>query len=219
MIRDVDIAEISDGKLYRSSDMAKCDTLGCKNCGECCHAMDGLIILDPYDIWRFAAAGGLSFDDLMNGHAELVLADGLTLPALTMNGPFDACSFLDPDGRCRVHRARPGICRLFPLGRVYQDRDFRYFLQVNQCGKARSKIRISKWMDTPDLPRYEQYIRDWHFFLKDVQEVLAEDESKRHPACLYILQLFYRIPWDTAQDFYPQFEKKLAAAKETFDLS
>ena len=218
MIRNVDWKEISDGRKYRSSDMVKCDTLGCRDCGDCCHAMNGLIVLDPYDIWRFAAAASLSFGELMQSHAELVLSDGLTLPALAMNGPFDACSFLDEKGRCSVHAARPGICRLFPLGRVYEDRGFHYFLQVNECGKARSKVRVKKWVDTPDLARYEEYIREWHYFLKDVQQILEEDESKREPACLYILQLFYRIPWDTKEDFYPQFEKKLKAAKETFDL-
>lgn len=56
-----------------------------------------------------------------------------------------------------------GICRLFPLGRYYEEKGFRYFLQVHECQKEnRAKVKVKKWLDTPDLKKYETYIARWH---------------------------------------------------------
>ena len=52
-------------------------------------------------------------------------------------------------GRCSIHPYRPGICRLFPLGRYYEEDGFRHILQIHECEKTnRSKVKIRKWMDT-----------------------------------------------------------------------
>ena len=70
-----------------------------------------------------------------------------------------AVAFLTEEGRCGIHPFRPGICRLFPLGRYYEENGFRYFLQVHECQKEnRAKVKVKKWLDTPDLKKYETYI-------------------------------------------------------------
>ena len=47
---------------------------------------------------------------------------------------------------------RPGFCRLFPLGRYYTEDGFKYIIQIHECAKKnRSKIKVKKWIDTPDL--------------------------------------------------------------------
>ena len=48
-----------------------------------------------------------------------------------MNNEKEACYFLNEEGRCSIHSFRPGICRLFPLGRFYEEEGFRYFLQIH----------------------------------------------------------------------------------------
>ena len=79
---------------------------------------------------------------------------------------------MNRDG-CSIHDFRPGFCRLFPLGRFYENGGFKYFLQIHECKKtSRSKIKVKKWIDTPDLCQYEKFVADWHYFLLDVQEVL-----------------------------------------------
>lgn len=50
MRRNVNLEDISDGKLYTSSDMAKADCHGCVGCSACCHGMGNSIVLDPRDI-------------------------------------------------------------------------------------------------------------------------------------------------------------------------
>ena len=54
MEREIDLKEISDGKLYSSSDMVKADCGDCKGCSACCQGMGSSILLDPYDIYRLS---------------------------------------------------------------------------------------------------------------------------------------------------------------------
>ena len=49
MLRSVSMDEISNGKLYSSSDMVRADSLGCDGCHECCCHMGNSILLDPFD--------------------------------------------------------------------------------------------------------------------------------------------------------------------------
>lgn len=216
MKRNVSLEEISDGKLYGSSDLVKADCGGCEGCSKCCQGMGQSIILDPLDIYRLCKNLGQDFDALLWEKIELNLVDGVILPNLKMTGEQEACAFLDGEGRCSIHSFRPGICRLFPLGRYYTDQTFYYFLQVHECPKEnKSKIKVKKWMDTPDLKRYEQFVLSWHSFLKEVEELVAgaEDAKAVKQWNMYLLQLFYVTPNDTDRDFYEQFAERKKQAE------
>ena len=163
MKRMVDLKEISDGRLYSSGDMVRADCHDCTGCSDCCRGMGSSIILDPMDIWRFRLGIGKDFAALMEREIELGVVDGMVLPNLKMESGRDACPFLNGEGRCSVHEFRPGICRLFPLGRYYEENGFRYFLQVHECSrKDRGKVKIKKWLGIPNLKAYENYILKWH---------------------------------------------------------
>ena len=221
MKRNVDINDISDGRLYSSNDMVKADTGGCAGCSACCHGMGTSIILDPYDGCRLCRELKTGFEELLQGPLELNVVDGIILPNLKMQGEDEACTFLDEQGRCRIHSARPGVCRLFPLGRYYEGRDFRYFLQVHECKKtSRAKVKVKKWLDTPELAKYEDYIRTWHYFLEDVQHLLdsSDNDVLRKQVNMYLLQELFIKAWSDA-DFYPQFQQRLAAAKQFVGLA
>lgn len=153
MLRNCSLEEISDGRLYDQTDMVKAYCNECKGCHACCEGMGNSIILDPLDVSRLTKETGKSFEALLADTIELNVVDGLILPNIKMvNG---TCTFLNAEGRCGIHAARPGFCRLFPLGRYYEDGGFKYFLQIHECDRAgKVKVKVSKWIDTPDLPRY-----------------------------------------------------------------
>lgn len=150
------------------------------------------------------------------------MADGIILPNLKMTGTKEACFFLDADGRCTVHAFRPGICRMFPLGRFYENHSFQYFLQVHECPKTdRSKVKIKKWLDTPNLKTYEKYIADWHFFLKGLQEYVmnltsnsssnssSNSDSTARTISMHVLTQFYLTPYGEDGNFYEEFYERL----------
>lgn len=219
MKRDIDLKEISDGKLYGSNDLVKADCGDCAGCHACCGGMGQSIVLDPLDVFRLVQGLGVSFEALLAERLELNVVDGIILPNLKMAGDAEQCSFLDENGRCSIHAVRPGICRLFPLGRYYENGGFQYFLQVHECKKEnRTKVKVKKWIDTPDLKKYEKYICDWHYFLTDMQEYLAKKPERAKQISMYILQQFYMTPYADGVDFYEQFGGRLEAAKETWGM-
>ena len=246
MLRNVDLSEISDGRLYDKNDMVKADCGGCKGCSACCRGMGTSIVLDPLDIHRLTSGIKLPFEALLATSIELNLVDGLILPNLKMTGNTDACSFLDENGRCSVHSFRPGFCRLFPLGRFYEDDSFQYFLQIHECPyPGKTKVKVSKWIDVADMRRYEHFISEWHYFLKTLQEYAMEHQDQTEQlraVSMYILQQFYLAPYvpttkegmagdvilqdqepvdgeDRTEDFYQIFHIRLKEARKKLGLT
>ena len=221
MWREVTLEEISDGRLYDANDMVKADCQDCKGCCDCCKGMGDSVILDPYDVCRLARGLGRNPADLIGTVLELGVSDGNILPHLRMQGREERCVFLNEEGRCSVHAIRPGFCRLFPLGRYYTEENFKYIIQIHECAKKnRSKIKVKKWIDTPDLKQYEKFVWDWHQFLLDVQEVFyqTEDTELIKNLNMYVISRFYTKPYEEAQDFYVQFYERLKEAKNLLSL-
>lgn len=222
MKRNIKLSEISDGRLYGSNDMVKADCHGCKDCSDCCRGMGNSIILDPYDIYRLEAGLGKGLESLMEtGMVELNVVDGCILPNLKMSGQSEECAFLDGQGRCSIHEFRPGICRLFPLGRYYENGDFKYLLQIHECSaKDRTKIKVSKWIDTPQLEKNHNFIRKWHYLLNDVEAIVdnCEDDELTKQVNMMLLKIFYIPLYDVENDFYEQFNLRYESFCETLKL-
>ena len=216
MKREGTLLDISDGKLYDSNHMARIGCEDCKGCSACCKGMGESLILDPYDIYQITNGLGISFMELLQGRMELNMVDGVILPNMTMKGEQEACGFLDERGRCSIHAIRPGICRLFPLGRYYENGDFRYFIQKNQCKKENhSKVKIKSFLGIENLKAYEAFVKDWHAYLKEqelaVKNALnAREDEKMKKLTMEVLQVFYMTPY-TKDDFYQQYHERRKA--------
>jgi hypothetical protein len=210
MRRNVSLTDISDGRLYDENDMVKADCRGCAGCSECCRGMGESIILDPCDVYRLTTGLGRPFADFLDKEIELNVVDGCILPNLRMAGAGESCAFLNSQGRCSVHGIRPGICRLFPLGRYYENDTFRYFLQTGECSAVHTKVKVGKWIDTPDLRRNRVFVTDWHYLLKRMEEMMLakEDDIFHRKMNMMLLQTFYMTPYDGERDFYEQFDKR-----------
>lgn len=220
MKREIDINEISDGRRYGLNDMVKADCADCQGCWDCCQGMGSSIVLDPLDVHRLAVGTGYSVEQLLEKHLELNVVDGLILPNLRLEGASERCGFLTSEGRCSIHSFRPGICRLFPLGRLYEEGKVFYFLQVQECSlKNRGKIKVKKWLEESNALRYEAFIRDWHYFLLSVEaEVEKRQEEVFHrQITAYLLRLFYLTPY-RREDFYGQLYQRLREARDFWKL-
>ena len=222
MRRNVDLNEISDGKLYTSNDMVEADCYECQGCSACCRGMGKSIILDPIDLFHLKQATGKDFAGLLNQEIELNVVDGMILPNLKMDPKTDACPFLDENERCGIHAFRSGICRLFPLGRLYEEEGFRYFLLTKECKKEdRGKVKVKKWLGITNLKAYEQYISDWHQFLLTCEESIGELEKENiQILTTYILRLFYQTPYEAEDDgsFYQEFYQRREQVRKTLGI-
>lgn len=224
---EVNLQEISDGKLYSLGDMVKVGCHDCAGCFDCCRDMGQSILLDPYDIYRLTKNLNMNFQELIAAHIELHVEDGLILPNLKMQEPSNGvdnlaptnvpqCSFLNEQGRCSIHSFRPGICRLFPLGRSYEGDKLKYFLLTDACPiPNKTKMKIGKWLGMPQPVSYEKFLVTWHNFVKGMRVVLeehAEDEAYVRMLTMKFLEIFYIKPYET-EDFYGEFQTRLETAK------
>lgn len=197
MIRECDFEDISDGRRYNLNDMVKLDTCDCEGCHKCCTNVGNTIVLDPYDLIELKKVTGKGLQDLLSiGYIELNMVDGIILPNIKMNDN-NCCSFLNDEGRCNIHGNRPGICRLFPLGRIYNENGFDYFLQKDECAKElRAKIKIKKWLGITNIDKYQKYIYAWHDFIKNVGMLMIEYKNsgmgeKINDIAMYVLNTFF----------------------------
>ncbi len=216
-------------KLYRANDMAKIATAKCEGCGMCCRGMGDSIHLDPYDIYQITKATGKSFREMLEHEIFLRIEDGLILPTIMMSEAANSCSFLDEAGKCTIHTSRPGFCRLYPLGRQYEEDGLRYFILGEEgCPETGKKtVRIRKYLGIENYPAYEKFTIAWHNFVKGMQEYalnVMEEEQVNDPTALPVLQQvntflvreFFDKPYDPDKDFYVQFEERIERVRALF---
>lgn len=202
-MRDVDIREISDGHFYELDDMVRVGCGDCRGCSDCCRNTGDTIILDPFDFYRLCLGTGKTFTEMIEKEIEIRLVDGLILPNLMEHAEDqpekeDGCPFLGQDGRCSIHAFRPGFCRMFPLGRVYDGSGaFRYILQAGECSRKEWKeVKVRDWIDTPDPETNAVFIRNWHAFCRRAGEAAERfDGQKQYAMQNYILHVFFVQPY------------------------
>ena len=211
MEREVDIEQISDGKRYLSNDLVKLECEECKGCSDCCKDMGDSILLDPYDVFMLTVHLKRTFESFLDQEISLGVIHQVILPHLKMCQEELNCSFLSEDGRCKIHSIRPGFCRLFPLGRIYENDSFSYFHQNTACTKGgKSKTKVKKWLGMPKLSAYEAFILSWHDLLKEMEKAgneLGFEWQSAHN--VKMLQLFFQLPYDENRDFFEQYYERL----------
>lgn len=205
MLRTESLEEITDGKKYSVNDMVKAGTGGCAGCSHCCETMADTIVLSPMDVFNLEKATGKSFEGLVDTCLELKIHDGIILP--NMKSDNGVCVMLK-DKRCTIHAERPDFCRLFPLGRLYEDDTFSYIMQINQCDKASVKVKVKKWIDTPDYERYSKYILRWHGIIKKSAAKAAQEPDRCKDIMMSLLQRFYQVSFVNDSDFYEEFDAR-----------
>ena len=205
-------------KFYDLNDLVRTDCHDCHGCSACCCGMGDSILLDPYDAYQFQINGKPLPALLENGMAALTVWEGMILPHLQMNKATGACSFLSSDRRCSIHDHRPGMCRLFPLGRNFSDGKMNYFLLEDACeNKSRSKIKVSKWLRIEPAEKYHQFVVEWHDFRHEMVKILSEGEEEQAKQLnLYLLRTFFLTPYDTNNDFFTQFAQREARIRTAF---
>ena len=216
MKRNCSLEDISDGRLYTTKDLVEVSCNGCKGKASCCHGMGSSIILDPFDVYQLTTNLKIPFEALLKDHVELNLVDGVILPNLKMTGTDEGCAFLNAEGRCSIHGFRPGICRIFPLGRYYENHSFTYILQKDECkNTSKTQMKVGKWIDTTEQEKNDSFLIEWHYFLNDVEKVIhsVQDDKLVKNLTMYLLNRFYLKPYDSEVDFYEQFMERLQEAK------
>lgn len=218
MQTNVYLNAVSDGQTYGLNDQVKADTMGCEGCSACCQGVGDYITLTPFDVYEIKRATGLSWEALLEKHLTLKLSGGMVQPFLSMVGKAESCTFLDENQRCSIHAYRPNICRLFPLGRVYEDEDFKYFLLQDACVRPKlEKIKVKKWIGIENYTENKKFLLDWYNVLKALAFRMKFVRDPEDQKAMYDLFLDGFYAFDT-DDFYKEFYNRLSHVKSALGI-
>ena len=89
----------------------------CTQCGKCCIYRTN-IILSPRDIFKMAKELKLSNADFLRKYCSMHIGPTGRMPIITLRpvGKDDRCPLLK-NNKCSVHKVKPSVCGMFPLGR------------------------------------------------------------------------------------------------------
>ena len=86
---------------------------------------------------------------------------------------------------------------------------------MDACQKpGRSKVKVGKWLDTPQMEQYERFLLDWHGLRKQLEKRMKDGigEQEAKTINMFLLNLFFIKPYEPEQDFYEQYEERRAMA-------
>ncbi len=159
-IGGADAAIIAESDLFQLS----CCVYGCTS--NCC-TKSAPIILNPYEIALICREGRINCEDLLD-IVETDRAKGFPLVML----PRDPSCYFWTGRGCRIYGARPLACRLFPLGRVFDNGRSRIVLpELNVCSglaPAPSTNTVADYLFAQDTSTLVEMADRWIEFVNDV---------------------------------------------------
>jgi Fe-S-cluster containining protein len=194
-----------------------CGSDGCpSNC--CTHGPH--IVLNPYEIDRICAAGGMAYEDLL----DIVETDRVNGFPLVMLPREPQCHFWTGRG-CSIYAARPLACRLFPLGRVFdRGRSHIVLPDRNLCsGLAAAPTRtLADYLREQDTETQVRMADRWIEFVEDMERAGLPDAPVTSVAFHFLVYSPDTPPSDdgSAPPVAPEerFQLRLATARRKLPL-
>ncbi len=207
---------------------------GCKMCGKCCTYRED-IILSSKDVFNLATALQIKPEEVVVRYCDTYLGPTSRFPIVKLKsvGADNRCPFLQ-DKKCSVHKLKPTVCAMFPLGRYIKAEDteidptalttasIRYLVQPTACGDGTETHTVREWLETFGIDLEDKFFIEWQKVLASVGPVIRRlIEAKTDTAlidrlCSWEYILLY-LQYDMDQDFLTQFmdnaERAISFAK------
>lgn len=143
---------------YRTRDSAF--SYRCNACNKCCHGKG--IQVNPYETMRLSGLLGISTTEFRQKY--------LNQQMLKHKPDSDACIFLGEDG-CTVHKDRPLVCRLYPLGMLRLDNGREIFTELTPHPESEGEYGI---LSTVDGYLQTQEVESYLLAEKSYREVITQ---------------------------------------------
>jgi hypothetical protein len=152
-------------------------------------------------------------------YCETYIGDSSKLPIVRLRPrEYRKTCPLNNKGLCIVHKVKPAVCALFPLGRMSTPgvKGFKYYSQDPSCGSKRESHTVSEWLAFFNMEEEEPLSMLWHEHFAETGAKTAEvmecgDLSEEGQNYFYTL-LFFKmyIDYDTDRDYLTQFNENFA---------
>ena len=193
----------------------------CDQCGKCCtHRED--IILSPMDIFKMAKELKMTPVEFYHEYCVFNIGEHTRMPIvrLASEGKDTHCVLLK-NHRCSVHKVKPAVCAMFPLGRYmsFEKEDYnaesidtskvKYLLQPPECGDESETHTVREWLSGFDIKLEDEAFVQWQKAISRFSNKFKELEKKQDMLTMmeiwFVVRASLYLQYDTSKEFLPQF--------------
>ena len=193
----------------------------CDQCGKCCtHRED--IILSPMDIFKMAKEMKMTPVEFYHEYCVFNIGEHTRMPIvrLASEGKDTHCVLLK-NHRCSVHKVKPAVCAMFPLGRYmsFEKDDYnaesidtskvKYLLQPPECGDKSETHTVREWLSGFDIKLEDEAFVQWQKAISQFSNKFKELEKKQDMLTMmeiwFVVRVSLYLQYDTSKEFLPQF--------------
>ncbi len=175
----------------------------CLQCGSCCRHREDLMLTGP-DLYRISSALGISVRDVIEQYCETYIGRNSNIPVCRLKpiGKNHACPLLK-NSRCAVHKSKPILCGLFPLGRYFDDDGKAVYFLTRVSDHARGKTyTVREWLTLGNVPLEDEAAPIWQEMVRVCVIFMRNNQSKITTRGLNIIaELMYQILYVS---YFPQ---------------
>lgn len=203
----------------------------CRACGKCCKNRHD-ILLTTRDLHNIARELGRTIEYVLERYCETYIGESSRIPIVRLlpTGPEQACPLMY-NKRCIVHKAKPVVCALFPLGRGYKmnatengiDRPEKYvptyFFQPDTCGDRNQTHTVRSWLEQFGIPVEDEFYSLWTGLTSELAEMCRRLEAAGAPKST--MDILWRgvysavyVSYDAEKELIPQFRENASKIRD-----
>ncbi len=198
----------------------------CTQCGKCCINRED-ILMSSRDLYNAAKELGMTIAQFVEDYCEIYLGSESRLPIIRLKprGSIKRCPLLK-DQKCSIHKAKPTVCALFPIGRGFMQEaekgkapkpmsaeHMRYFLNHPGCGDDSETHTLREWLDAFNLPYMDEFFVKWQQMVFTLLPFIHRAEEILPPPAFNIvvnilIERIY-IDYNLDEEFEPQYDEHI----------
>lgn len=197
----------------------------CDMCGKCCINRED-ILLNAKDVYNMAKELQMEPADMVKKYCEAYIGESSRIPIVRIKprGSIKRCPLMK-DHKCSVHRAKPTVCAMFPIGRCIKldanNRDaklgvgdIKYIFTNPGCGDASETHTVREWLGEFGIPMEDEFFLAWNQMISELGAIFHKGEKVlSEEGMLAVWNLTYvkiYLDYDMSKDFMPQFKENAA---------
>lgn len=201
----------------------------CTQCGKCCIQRTD-IMLSPMDIFRMTIELRMTPSDFFRKYCHMVIGTASRIPIVMLRpvGQDNRCPLLK-NNKCTVHKVKPAVCGMFPLGRyiaispedygkkALDHSEVKYLLQPPECGDDSEIHTVREWLGNFDISLEDRAFICWNQTISEISLRLQVLEKKWDMMTMMDIWFVTRVilyeNYTVDKDFLPQFEYNVEGLK------
>lgn len=185
----------------------------CNRCGRCCYWRDDIIV-SPSDVFRASKVLEIHPLAFISKYCEIFLGGQSRTPLVRVKADLkDGHCVLLKNKQCSIHKGKPTVCAMYPLGRYINNSlpkdasEVGYINQGHNCGCGETHT-VREWIESFGLEKEENIFKEWSLYqlqfglmFKDLERMLMDVEFSK------FITVFIGVvygTYDTSKEFLPQ---------------